>query len=99
MQNVFVISDTHFGHAATLATFKQPDGFTPLRPFSSIEEMHECIADNWNETVGVDDLVIHCGDVSKSGFFHDKIMPKLKGKKYLVRGNHGKYSAWRSHNP
>ena len=37
--NVFLIADTHFGHAK-MNTFVRDDG-TPLRPFQDVEEMNE----------------------------------------------------------
>jgi hypothetical protein len=39
MANIFVISDTHFGHSGII-TFKKEDG-SPLRNFESVEEMDE----------------------------------------------------------
>ena len=40
-KTVWLWSDQHFGHANTFLKFKQADGVTPLRPFSSIEEMDD----------------------------------------------------------
>jgi len=91
MSKVFVISDTHFGHSATFENFKCSDG-SPLRPFSSLKEMHATIIDNWNYVVSSGDLVLHCGDVSFSGQAHDEVLPQLNGKKYLIRGNHDRFS-------
>ena len=89
MADIFVISDTHFNHEAIL-TFKDYAG-KPPRTFDSVEQMNECMLDNWNDTVGPNDTVIHCADVL---FGMDKVewleanFAKLPGKKRLVLGNH-----------
>lgn len=83
--NSFFISDTHFGHANILK-FKRDDG-TPLRPFASIEEHDETLIENWNKVVRPVDKVYHLGDV----VINRKalgILPRLNGKKRLIRGNH-----------
>ena len=88
MAKTFVISDTHFNHAGILE-FKDYIG-KPVRGFDSIEQMNQCMLDNWNDTVGPKDTVIHCGDVL---FGLDKVdwltanFAKLPGKKRLVLGN------------
>jgi calcineurin-like phosphoesterase family protein len=89
MAKIFVISDTHFNHAGILE-FKDYIG-KPVRGFDSVEQMNQCMLDNWNDTVGPKDTVIHCGDVL---FGLDKVdwltanFAKLPGKKRLVLGNH-----------
>lgn len=85
MSTTWLISDTHFGHNAII-DFKQPDG-TPLRPFTTIEEMDQALVDNWNKTVKPKDKVYHLGDV----VIHRKalkILQLLNGDKVLIRGNH-----------
>ena len=87
MSNTFLISDTHFGHANIL-TFKRDDG-TPLRPFTSVEEMNETMVDNWNKVVRPSDKIYHMGDmgyVNATQF--DSFMSRLNGTKVLIRGNH-----------
>lgn len=87
---IYLISDTHFGHTNTWALFKQNDGVTPLRPFSSTEEMDEKMIDNWNRTVRIQDHVYHCGDVLiNKKYFH--LLGRLQGHKRLVMGNHDIY--------
>ena len=89
MAKTFVISDTHFNHAGILE-FKDYIG-KPVRDFDSIEQMNECMMDNWVSVVGPKDTVIHCGDVL---FGHNKVewmtenFDRLPGKKRLVVGNH-----------
>lgn len=89
----FVVGDTHFGQQNIL-TFTDYSG-NLIRPFKSLEEMHEYIINGWNSVVGPNDLVIHVGDVAFSGQAYDKIMPQLHGVKYLVRGNHDTFSEGR----
>lgn len=85
MANIFVISDTHFGHANIL-NFKREDG-SPLRNFHYVEEMDQLICDRWNAVVSSCDKIYHLGDVTM-----DKrdisVMNRLNGHKRLVRGNH-----------
>jgi len=84
MAEVFVISDTHFGHKNIL---KFEHEGKPLRPFSSLTEMHVEMIDRWNRTVSPSDKVYHLGDVafSAEGL---RLLDMLNGKKRLVRGNH-----------
>lgn len=86
MGNRFFISDTHFGHTNTWEKFKNADG-TPLRAFSSTEEMDEYMVDQWNKTVTDNDTVYHLGDVVIAKR-HLQTIKRLKGKKRLIRGNH-----------
>lgn len=86
MPNVFLISDTHFGHQNML-TFLKDDG-TRLRPLWELsQEMDQHMIDNWNKVVKPLDKVYHLGDVSmsKHGI---KAMYALNGKKCLIKGNH-----------
>lgn len=79
-------SDHHFGHTATWAKFLKPDG-TPLRPFSSTEEMDEHMVEEHNKLVHDRDTVYLLGDlVINRRNMH--IIQRLKGHKKLVRGNH-----------
>lgn len=89
MSNTFLISDTHFKHTNAWRTFKLADGVTPLRPFSSTEEMDETMIANWNSVVKTNDKVYHLGDVAMCnattlrGIFY-----RLNGIKVLIKGNH-----------
>ena len=88
-RNIWVISDTHFNHANIL-TFKDSVG-KPTRTFNSVEEMNEIMIQRWNEVVRPGDKVYHLGDVlfglDKEDWLN-KNMPRLKGSKRLVFGNH-----------
>jgi calcineurin-like phosphoesterase family protein len=86
MPSVFLVSDTHFGHAG-VCRFTRDDGVTKLRPWTDPEEMDEEMVKRWNETVKPTDKVYHLGDVviNRKSL---KIMHRLNGDKVLIRGNH-----------
>lgn len=84
--NIFFISDMHFGHE-NMCKFLNYDG-TRVRPFSCAEECDEIMIKNWNEMVQPTDKIYVLGDVSLNKNKADKIMPRLNGKKCLIRGNH-----------
>jgi calcineurin-like phosphoesterase family protein len=86
MPAVFLVSDTHFGHAG-VCRFMRNDGETKLRPWTDAAEMDEAMVERWNERVGKNDKVYHLGDV----VINRKslgIMRRLNGDKVLIRGNH-----------
>jgi len=87
MTNIWVISDTHFGHRNIL-NFKRYDG-SLIRGavFKTIEEHDETLVENWNRVVGISDHVYHLGDVviNKRSL---PIIRRLNGHKRLVLGNH-----------
>lgn len=78
MSEVWVVSDTHFGHKNIIAYCG--------RPFKSVEEMDEDMVKKWNERVTPQDKIYHLGDV----YFADgwKHLDRLNGKKRLILGNH-----------
>lgn len=86
MSNRFIISDTHFGHENSWAKFKNADG-SPLRPFTSTEEMDEEMIARWNAKVTDKDTVYHLGDVVIAKRHLEKVK-RLNGRKILIRGNH-----------
>jgi len=86
MPAVWLVSDTHFGHEKTCTVFKRDDG-SPLRPFSSAEEMDEFMIKAWNERVKPNDKVYHLGDVVISRKALNTLR-RLNGDKVLIRGNH-----------
>lgn len=98
MQNVWFISDLHIGHSSVLY-------FHPWRRDAcgiSLDELKEdrkratsihdeWLINLWNQTIKRGDIVYIIGDLS----FHnrentEKIIGKLHGKKFLIRGNHDK---------
>ena len=79
----FYISDLHFGHANIIGLCK--------RPFKDIAEMNETLVANWNAAVGARDTVYVVGDLFyRSESDPEDILRRLKGKKYLILGNHDK---------
>ena len=85
MPNIFVTSDTHFGHAG-VCKFLREDG-TKLRPWDTPEEMDEEMVKRWNEVVRPNDKVYHLGDVviNRRAF---PTLHRLNGDKILIKGNH-----------
>jgi calcineurin-like phosphoesterase family protein len=86
MPAVFLVSDTHFGHAG-VCRFTRNDGVTKLRPWDNADEMDEFMVEAWNDRVRPNDKVYHLGDV----VINRKalgIMRRLNGDKVLIRGNH-----------
>ena len=86
MPAVFLVSDTHFGHAG-VCRFIRRDGVTKLRPWDSAEEMDEEMVRRWNDRVRPNDKVYHLGDVVMSRKSLS-IIDQLNGDKVLIRGNH-----------
>ena len=86
MPAVFLVSDTHFGHAG-VCRFTRNDGVTKLRPWDDPAEMDEAMVKAWNERVRPSDKVYHLGDV----VINRRALPildRLNGDKVLIRGNH-----------
>ncbi len=80
---IYFTGDTHFGHKNICQLSD--------RPYKSVEEMDEALINNWNKVVGDDDEVYHLGDISLTGKPRTReILTRLKGKIYLIRGNHEK---------
>lgn len=86
MSNRFVISDHHLGHTNSWEKFKLADG-SPLRPFTSNEEMNETMIERHNAKVGENDTVYFLGDVVINKRYLE-LVKRMNGRKILVRGNH-----------
>jgi len=87
-RTIWFISDTHFNHKNIL-NFKKEDGSCVREGFSSVEEMNQCMVDNWNESVKDQDIIYHLGDVCFGGKAKtEAILSKLNGRKRLIMGNH-----------
>ena len=86
MPAVFLVSDTHFGHAG-VCRFTRADGVTKLRPWDDPQEMDEAMIKAWNERVKHTDKVYHCGDavINRRAL---STLSRLNGDKVLIRGNH-----------
>lgn len=82
----YFISDTHFFHQQIIPFSN--------RPFKDVEEMNQTLIKKWNETVKhSDDEVYILGDFVYHGTGEqaNMILKKLRGKKYLIKGNHEDY--------
>lgn len=77
---IWLISDTHFGHAKIIDHCQ--------RPFKSVEEMDETMIENWNNTVKPQDHVYHLGDVCFGQATLHRVLRRLNGRKRLILGNH-----------
>ena len=86
MPAVFLVSDTHFGHAG-VCRFTEADGVTKIRPWTDPDEMDEEMIRRWNDTVRPSDKVYHLGDVviNRKSL---STLARLNGDKVLIRGNH-----------
>jgi len=91
VSNIFLTSDTHFGHENIL-TFTRKDG-TLLRPgFKDIKDHDLELIKRWNYVVGPNDKVYHLGDVGFKSFWYLKnIFDQLNGTKVLIKGNHDNF--------
>lgn len=79
--NIFFTSDLHFGHKNILKYCN--------RPWNSVEEMDEGLIQNWNNTVGKDDIIFNLGDFAfASNQRWRELISRLNGKHYLILGNH-----------
>jgi len=76
----FYSSDQHFDHRNIIRLCN--------RPFESLEEMQNTMIENWNNVVGANDRVYILGDFAFSKKTFDIIVPKLKGYKTFIKGNH-----------
>ncbi len=82
-EKIYFCADPHFNHESIIKFCN--------RPFSSVKEMNETLIKNWNAVVPDDGIVFLVGDV---GFGESSelrsIINRLKGKIYLIPGNHDK---------
>ena len=82
---IYFTADNHFCHGNIIGSC--------TRPFSNVNEMNKKMIDNWNNLITKNDEVYILGDFSYKGKTQEinEILSKLKGKKYLIKGNHDKY--------
>jgi len=78
--NYLITSDTHLGHSHKI--LNRPIGFE-----NKILKKHI-------HAVNENDVLIHLGDfcIGKDAYWHELFMNKVKGKKWLIKGNHDKKS-------
>jgi calcineurin-like phosphoesterase family protein len=79
----WIYTDPHFGHDR-LRILARPQ-------FNTLEEMHEALITAYNSTVEEKDVVVWLGDVGYRDAIKD-ILPRLKGYKILILGNHDNYA-------
>jgi len=80
----YVYSDPHFGHTK-LRIVGRPE-------FESDEQMHEVMVKNYNKVItDKNTRVIWMGDLGEKKFI-EEFLPKMRGYKLLILGNHDKYS-------
>lgn len=81
----YFISDLHFFDKSILRIAD--------RPFEDIDEMKRHIVNKWNDTVkNRNDLVIINGDLTMSDENLSDIIKSLRGRKWLIKGNHDEKS-------
>ena len=81
----YYISDLHIGHSKVI-NFDS-------RPFFTLDEMHETIITNWNNVVDRSDDVYILGDFAWKNDIGVEVLKQLKGRKYLILGNHDRINA------
>lgn len=82
----YYISDLHFCHAKLNTEMDH-------RGFASAEEMNQHMINQWNSRVRHGDEVVILGDfcMSKKAGEAEEILHQLKGRKYMIVGNHDYY--------
>lgn len=81
-QKLFLMSDTHFGHANILR-------FCPNRQFKNIDDHDEAYIENHNALVCDEDVVVSLGDFSSRNRRSVKEYIKaLNGRIFILFGNH-----------
>lgn len=82
---IYFTSDLHFYHANVIRHAN--------RPFSGADEMNQALINNWNQRVRMSDEVYILGDVTlKGASYANQILSLLHGRKYLIRGNHDRFT-------
>ena len=81
----YYIADLHFFHGALNEKMDR-------RGFASMEEMNEYMIVKWNKRVRKNDDVVIIGDLSWGNVQEtNALLQRLKGKLYLVCGNHDRF--------
>ena len=82
---IYFTADTHFYHSNIINLNS--------RPFRNCEEMNNILIQNWNSYVSDIDEMYILGDFlfTGTGLEANKILKRLRGKKYLIKGNHDKF--------
>jgi calcineurin-like phosphoesterase family protein len=82
---IYFTADTHFCHGNIIGSC--------VRPFNDVDEMNRTMIERWNSLVTDMDEIYILGDFMYKGSVKEanRILSILKGKKYLIKGNHDKY--------
>lgn len=82
---IYFTADNHFCHANIIGSCS--------RPFKDVDVMNKEMIERWNSYVTDHDEVYILGDFLYKGTGRDanQILSMLKGKKYLIKGNHERY--------
>ena len=89
----YYIADLHFFHGALNDKMDR-------RGFASVEEMNEYMIEKWNKKVRKNDDVVIIGDLSWGNVQEtNALLQRLKGKLYLVCGNHDRFVNNKEMNP
>lgn len=83
MEEIYFIADTHFGDD-NICRYEN-------RPFENTTQMELEIIKRWNDVVKDNDRVYVLGDFGADKY-EKELLNKLKGKLYLIKGNHDGYS-------
>ena len=82
---IYFTSDLHFGHKNIISHCN--------RPFQSVDHMNRSLIQNWNQKVTDRDEVYILGDFTmEDAHTAHRFFSALNGKKYLIRGNHDKFT-------
>lgn len=80
-RKTFFTSDWHIGHDNVIKYSN--------RPFKNCDHMHRVLINNYNSTVGTNDICYFLGDMGMTkGETILKVIKKLHGTKILILGNH-----------
>ena len=89
---IYFTADIHFYHENIINHTK--------RPFKNADEMNKKIIANWNNIVKANDEVYILGDVTLKGASNaNTVLSQLKGKKYLIKGNHDHFVEEKNFHP
>jgi len=81
----YYIADCHFFHGALNTKMD-------CRGFADVDSMNQYMIDKWNAKVKSTDEVVIIGDLSWGNAEEtNKLLNKLKGRLYLIQGNHDRF--------
>ena len=82
----WLYADPHF-YQTSICQFTRSDG-SKLRPWDNADQMSEDMILWYNEIVHPEDRVYILGDIAMNRRALDKSLPRLGGRKVLIKGNH-----------